>query len=205
MPQEFGREPLLGESYENDLKARYSCKLHSWQAVRVAGYQHDTIYSPLSSMSGNIEAETHVDALLLKTRLEVFVGKRLRGSRVLQNESSKLQRAEPNGKLRLRSKRFEPGIGVPEFLPVAGHRQTRSTPIGRAVIVQNTQQSLIVGNAGMCNAFDVIGIVATSDTGLLNQDAEMSAVDENRCFQAEGPPRSSRRGPWKMPAYGRSG
>ncbi len=156
-------------------------------------------------MSGNIEAETHVDALLLKARLEIFVGKRLRGSRMLQNESTKLQRAEPNGKLRLCSERFEPSVGIPEFPPVAGHRQTRSPPIGRAIIVQNAQQSLIVGNAGMRNAFDVIGIVATPNTGLLNQDAEMSAVDENRCFQAKGPPRSSRRGPWKMPAYGRSG
>ncbi len=76
VPQEFPCEPLLRELHEHHLQTGRSGQLHHRKAVGVAGDQDDSVDGPISRVGSDVEAEPHVDPLLLEARLEVLVGQR---------------------------------------------------------------------------------------------------------------------------------
>ena len=76
VPQEFPCEALLRELHEHDLLPASSGAFHHRQAIGIASDQDDPVDSPVGSVGSNVEAEPHIDTLLLKTWLEVLVRQR---------------------------------------------------------------------------------------------------------------------------------
>jgi hypothetical protein len=95
MSQEFGRWPKAGEANKRDLQPRAPRMLHRRNAVGVVRRQSYYLHRAIRREICNVNADPHIDSLLLEVRIEVGVGERLgRGVRNpcwIEYETAELQ------------------------------------------------------------------------------------------------------------------
>jgi hypothetical protein len=60
---------------ENCLQTGSAPVLEGWNTVRISTNENNAIHCVIRRISGNVEADPHVDALLLEDWLKVCVGK----------------------------------------------------------------------------------------------------------------------------------
>lgn len=181
MPPHLPRKSLTRQFDQDHLKPSGTGALHYGETVGIPGDQNNAVHRSIRGIGCNVEAQPHIDSLLLEARPKVVVRQPFRRyGHFLRHKSPKLQRTETNGKLRFGRQLPEPFVGARELLSLAGNGQSQTALIGCAIVVEDPKQDFLWIDADMCDSLDEGRVV--SEFVLPGQDPKMAAVNEDCCF-----------------------
>src|SRR5262245_55250364 len=153
-PNEVGARKLD----RDDLESGRPRVLHGRDEVRVAGEQGDPLHRQIVGHGRDVQADPHVDTLLLPPRLEVRIRWLLPYRNCLGHPAAELQFALPSSEQVLLAQSLEPSIVRRERLHGPTDRLLDLSGELRAVVVESAVKLLGRVYTGVCDLLDVVRV-----------------------------------------------
>ena len=161
--QKLGCLLLPRERHKNHLQAGPSRIFHGRYAIRIIGDQDDALHSFGFAKICYVEADAHIDTLLLEIRVKILIGKRLfRQWRCLRFKAPEFKNAQPHSKQIFTGQATKPTVLAAQDCLIAGNRQADLALKWRAVVIEDPEHLFTVTDAMRGDLLDVIRVITKS-------------------------------------------